>query len=261
MSKLSHLLSGLSELFKFDNPVALFVNRLFFRKQGLTVYRCKGMDILIDHDGGDQHGTRACLTGDMYSRYFKWLPRDRPLRVLDLGANGGGLALSLAAEGFKLGQLACVEMNPNTFLRLHFNIHRNLGFSGIRLLNAAAYKEDGEIVVSLGKGSTADSIYGGGSSGHSATLPTKTLNTIIDESLGSGDIDLCKIDIEGAEYDLFQGPCDQLAQAKLLVIEIHPHATHTPESLVSRIKQLGFNELQESCTTDGTCAVHVFQRN
>ena len=90
-----HKFQGLAELLYFDNWPLLILHRAFFRSNPLTVYRKNGRDFLIDYEGGDHFGTRACIATDMYRRYFSVLPQ-KPLRVLDIGANGGGFSLSLA---------------------------------------------------------------------------------------------------------------------------------------------------------------------
>ena len=63
-------LIGLYQLMKFDNSFELLLNRTFFRKYGLNVYRMKGMQIIIDHEGGDENGTRAALVTDMYKKHL-----------------------------------------------------------------------------------------------------------------------------------------------------------------------------------------------
>src|SRR5262249_11392093 len=103
---------GIRAIFMFDNWPVLLLERLFNRKAGLLIYRTKGMEILMDHLGGDCNGTRACLTTDMYSRYLPHLALHPPIRVLDLGANGGGFLLMLRAAKVEVAQAVCVEMNP-----------------------------------------------------------------------------------------------------------------------------------------------------
>ena len=74
---------------KFDNSLELILNRTFFRKFGVNIYRMKGMQIIIDHEGGDENGTRAALVTDMYKKHLNKLSPEKPINVLDLGANGG----------------------------------------------------------------------------------------------------------------------------------------------------------------------------
>ena len=159
VTRIGNFLRGFGDLLKFDNRLQLLVNRLLFRNSTLVVYRLQQNEILIDHGGDDQNGTRACLVSDMYSRYFHLLPKENALNVLDLGANGGGLPLSMHCHGIRFARLGCVEMNPATFGRLHFNISRNIPALSTSLINAAVCESDGKMTVNLGReGQTKASI-------------------------------------------------------------------------------------------------------
>jgi hypothetical protein len=61
---------GLRAILAFDNWPAVLFARLFDRGTGFVVYRKRGFDILIDHGGGDENGTRSCIATDMYRRYL-----------------------------------------------------------------------------------------------------------------------------------------------------------------------------------------------
>ena len=56
-----HSFRGLEAVFAFDNWPMLLAGRLFDRKTGFVAYRKKGFDILVDHRGGDQCGTRITV--------------------------------------------------------------------------------------------------------------------------------------------------------------------------------------------------------
>jgi FkbM family methyltransferase len=256
---IQNLLLGLRDLMPFDNGWQVLLNRSLFRREGLTVYRLGRLSILIDHEGGDQNGTRACLAGDMYSRYFHHLSKVGPLRVLDLGANGGGLPLALWHHGFALGEVACVEMNPATFTRLQFNLLANAQSTRVHLIHGAAFSTDGELTLNLGQGSTGDTLFAA-NEGSQVTIPTLTLDSLIGRSLGDGEIDLCKIDIESAEHDLLlEGPIGRLRQVRYLIIEIHPRVGRTRAALVAHILEQGFVEVSSIHETDGDCTVHLFR--
>lgn len=233
---------GFSELLAFDNWPLLVLHRLFFRRQPLVVYRKKGRDFLIDYAGGDHCGTRACLATDMYRRYFSALPQGKPLRVLDIGANGGGFPLSLALAGFDLERVVCIEMNPATFGRLRFNVESNFAPAAV-CLNAAVYSADGHLNAPLG---------GAGGSGYSlhhapdgtramVQIETFTFDTLAAKYFSDAPIDICKIDIEGAEYEvLLSGVAEHLSRCRHLIIEIHPHARHSRRELGEYLARQGF---------------------
>lgn len=240
----------------------LLVNRILFRNEQLVVYRFQQNDILIDHAGDDQNGTRACLVSDMYSRHFHLFPKGQLLNVFDLGANGGGFPLSMHCHGFRFSTLACVEMNPSTFGRLHFNVSRNIQAERVCLINAAVCQSNGKMTVQLGKGGTNESIHQKGIIlGRKATeIDARSFDSVVSECFGESVIDVCKMDIEGAEFDvIFSGAAEQLKKVRLLLIEIHPHATRSGNDLLSALATMGFQEqIGEQETNDG-CSVHVLK--
>src|ERR1019366_1738390 len=107
---------GLRAVLAFDNWPMLVLGRIFDRKTGFVVYRKKGIEMLIDHHGGDEAGTRMCIASGMYRKYLPLLELSGQVNLLELGV--------------------CVEMNPLTALRLAVNLNSNLGLSSAAI-NAA----------------------------------------------------------------------------------------------------------------------------
>ena len=62
------------------------------------------------------------------------------------------------STGYHFNQLVCVEMNPNTFNRLAYNIAVNF-HGNSKCLNIALTDHCGQIDLILGAGSTSDSIF------------------------------------------------------------------------------------------------------
>ncbi len=254
-------LRGLRAILTFDNWPALVLGRLFDRRTGLKVYRKDGMEILIDHLGGDCNGTRACLTTDMYSRYLPALAIRRPVRVLDLGANGGGFLLMLKLAGVEVARGVCVEMNPNVFERLEFNMARNLG-PAVAALNAAvcSLPLNSELLLKPSRGGTGEglSTQTADTGCPHVAVRTTTLAALFDRYFDGGPVDICKIDVEGAEYEIFDSsPDDLLRRIGFLVIEFH-NLSRTP-TVVERLRGLGFAEMTENQKTSGTTEVRLFR--
>jgi FkbM family methyltransferase len=242
--KIKRKLAGLRILFQFDNWPVLILGRLLDRRTGLVTYRKKDLEILIDHRGGDENGTRSCLTSDMYRKHLRHISANRPVRVLDLGANGGGFPLLLQLEAFDLDQVVCVEMNRSTFLRLLINLSTNLSGNVVGLNAAVCGMPVGsEIRLRASRGGTALSISADrtdpGAPG--VDVSTTTLAALCAEYFPDHDIDICKIDIEGAEYEVLDGSPDAvLRKFRNLIIEFHDPA-QTP-ACVGRFLTLGFED-------------------
>lgn len=252
-------LSGLRELFFFNNWPHLLATRLLWSGQPLVMYQLGKLEFIVDHAGGDQNGTRACLTSGMYDKALEGLSKTRPLNVLDLGANGGGFVLNLLAKGFSLGNTLCVEMNPHTFSRLHFNVMRNV--TGRKsALNAAAWSANETLSVSVGRGGTGDSVNAQDGA-ETVQIQARTLDSLIEEAFGDEEIDLCKIDIEGAEFEVLLGPqAGRLRQVKRLVMEIHPHSKYQAQDLLAHLAAQGFKATAELEKQDGGCVIYHGER-
>lgn len=246
VTKLSSKFAGLKAMMAFDNSLQLLVNRLFFRRTS-DIYMHKGTSFIVDYAGGDANGTRSCIVSDMYRQYFPALKLGKNISVLDIGANGGGFPLLLHALGFSFNRLVCVEMNPNTFCRLNYNIASNFPDNST-CLNMALSDKDSQIDLILGAGSTGDSIFQdhtkqGSSSGKVYNIKSITLDNLMHNQL-SGSVDLVKMDIEGAEYNVLLNPgCEGISRARYLIMEIHKHASISKDVLISRIESLGFEEI------------------
>ena len=229
---------------QFDNWPITLLQRLLFRKENLIVYRNGKLAFVVDVEGGDLPGTRECMTTDMYTRYFKQLPKNRPLSVLDLGANGGGFALSLLAGGFTFSNCVCMEMNPNTFTRLQFNLNYN-DRNHCRAVNAAVAGRNGFVEIRNTSGGTSESIYSQKLDGMADTLkvPLMTLDEVVDSNFEPHTlVDVCKMDIESAEYEVLESnTCQSLRRFRLLIIEIHN--SDKSLDLVERISAAGFHEI------------------
>jgi FkbM family methyltransferase len=251
-------LRGLRELWHFDNRWYLIVTRTFFPRQKLHAYTYRGQTFISDHEGGDANGAREVLTSRMYRRFLPLMDLHHPLNVLDLGANNGGFPLMLKACGLDLARVVSVELNPRTFIRLYFNLARNLPDSTIAL-NLAACGRPRELDVFLGTGATSDNIYraSDGDLVSRTTVQGVTVDALLDEFF-PGLLDICKIDIEGAEFEVFRsGTFRKLNRCRYIIIEIHEQGGK-PLEVISALESIGFARLETLPGADPT--VHFFEQ-
>ena len=118
-------INGVREIWKFDNRFEILRKRLFGNQSSIN-YRIGDLDFTVDHDAGDANGAREVIATDMYRQFFPFLDLAGPLNVLDIGANNGGFGLLLKYEQIAIKKYVGVEFNPATFMRLKFNIERNI---------------------------------------------------------------------------------------------------------------------------------------
>ena len=250
-------INGFREIWKFDNRVWLTVSKTLFREK-LQVYRYKGHDILIDHAAGDANGARDVLTSQMYRRFLPKMRFEGPITILDLGASNGGFPLLLATSGIDLKKVVSVELNPRTYARLHFNLNRNLDCE-IVALNAALCGERRYLEVSLGNGSVSDNIYG-----QNPDLDCKiykieglTFDDLYNEYFCDEVVDICKIDVEGAEFEVFSHPTHiKLKNCRYLIMEIHEKGRRLASEILPEVERFGFVEQTPDAGADPT--VHFF---
>lgn len=251
-------LRGLREVWAFDNRMWLFVTKTLFRGQTLHVYRYKGLDILVDHAGGDSNGAREVLTSPMYSRFFEKMQLDGPLHILDLGASNGGFPLLLAASGYDLERVVSVEFNPRTFTRLHFNLTRNLKGDVIPL-NAALCGESRKLQVSVGTGGVSDSIYATseGEDVREYEIDGLSFDELFERYFADQIVDICKIDVEGAEFEVFESTAfKHLADCRYLIMEIHERSGRRADEIIPVVETAGFERQPNEADADQS--VHFF---
>jgi FkbM family methyltransferase len=262
MKSLEARLGGLRALWHFDNRWQLLCNRILFRRTGLTVYRLNGREMLVDHAAGDECGTRVCIVTRMYRRYLPLMSFSGPINVLDLGANGGGFGLMLVAGNVSVQKIVCVELNPQTCMRAQFNMARNIS-GETKVINAAVCGERRDFELWLGPGGTSNSIYQSGDSPAQGRSKVSVRGITLDD-IGRTEfpepevIHLCKMDIEGAEYEVLSSRTHGLLRrVRYLVIEVHPNPTHTLAEFFEKLAGVGFEEVP--CAEAGIKGVHLFK--
>ncbi len=239
---------GLKEIWHFDNRWQLILHRLFFQNTSLHVYRLGALEFLVDHLGGDAVGVRNTIVSRMYRDAIEKMQLPKPMSLIDIGANGGGVPMLLSHLGFQMCRIVCVEMNPNTFARLEFNLRNNFDCPLLPIQAAVCGKRK-EFRLRLGQGSTSDSLY---QSNNGINLPNRreyaiqgilfddVFRSLFDHNIDW--VDLAKVDIEGAEYEVFSNDGhDCIRRCRYLLMEIHPApAGVCRNDLLSRLDELKF---------------------
>lgn len=244
---------GLMSNLCFNNWPFILLQRIFNRHLPLLIFKKGRLTFIVDYSADDHNGIRYCLSADMYSRYYRHINPSQPLKILDLGANTGGFVLSLVDSGFDIAKAVSVEMNPHAFSRLRFNIDYN-ALPTIVPINAAATSSSGTVEIASIKGNTGQSIYHPATQ-NTVTVPTLTIDQVVAEHFpeaGSApDLDLIKIDVEGAEYEiLLSETCRSVRRFKHLLIEIHPHPDIPSTQLIQTLESFGFKNATDPNTRD-----------
>jgi len=157
---------------------------------------------------------------------------DPPATVIDLGANIGLVARYFAAA-WPGSRIFCVEAHPETFGLLA----RNTATCGrIRCLHAAAWSEEKDLSIECAdlNFESAHAVEAG------AGFPARGLPMDrLMELSGFERVDLLKVDIEGAETQLFSGPCEWLERVGAIAIEFHGNSREE-SGFDSKVQAFGF---------------------
>jgi len=154
---------------------------------------------------------------------------------VDVGANVGTYAMTLARHVGESGKVIAIEPHPVTQARLAFNRAAS-GFTQVLLVAAAAGPADGELSIETdGDNLGASHIVPGKSSGNAMRVPALRLRRILGDT-GVDRVDTLKIDVEGFEDRVLNG-----------------FFREAPPSLWPRavvIEHLSRNEWQDDCIAD-----------
>jgi FkbM family methyltransferase len=151
--------------------------------------------------------------------------------VLDVGANSGIFSLLSAMFAEKVISL---EPHPDNYRRLEKNVMKNC-VKNVLPLNKALWTERGAIDIHEGTHSAEHSIYS------KLGKPIKVSTTTIEELINDfGDIDLLKIDIEGAEFPIFENLSSPiLERINAVVGEVHLDYGDL-NTIIDKLKANGF---------------------
>lgn len=138
---------------------------------------------------------------------------------VDVGANLGDytlIASRLVGDG---GKVVSFEPDPSNYAWLTKSIARN-AFVNIEARQEALSDQDGEATLFLGDVSgwhTLKAVQRPSARGE-VTVKTRKLDNVLFDR-----IDLMKIDVEGAEFDVISGARESLARHRpVLIIDLHP---------------------------------------
>jgi FkbM family methyltransferase len=190
-----------------DRPSSPHEVRTLRRKGVLIHYRPGGSDV--------ENIVKKLLKRE--SEY--WLPPQfEPRSILDLGANIGIASIDFALR-YPQASIIAVEPVAANFQLLQKNISR---LQNIRALNVAVGKHDERAVLrGAGQSFRTQPVSARSKASRREETTVRDLNALLAE-LGITQIDLIKIDVEGAEYDVLTSlDPGLLRRVKWIVGELH----------------------------------------
>ncbi len=180
----------------------------------------------------DMNVLKLVCQQDEYSFLYPFLPGSV---VLDIGANIGDTAVIFTRKGAR--RVEAYEPHALMAELAVRNVRLNACEDKVRIYNAAVASRDGQL--SIVENAAAGSVGGPGLvtrvEGSQVMVQAVSITGIMDRMK---DVDVLKIDCEGAEFDIIPAlSVDQLRRFKAIGMEYH----REPSALVSRLKAAGFN--------------------
>lgn len=172
--------------------------------------------------------------------YDPHIPDFDPQTVVDVGAHIGMASLLFASRHPK-ARIIAVEPEPANFAALVRNVSP---YKNIVPVQAALWKNDGE--VRLGKSTAHPKGAFAITEDGEQRVRAITMDTLMKET-GVTTIDFLKVDVEGAEEEIFQN-CPWIRNVRIMAIELHdrvrPNCRSTVESAA-----IGFRSDQQGDVT------------
>jgi len=151
-----------------------------------------------------------------------------PATVLDLGSNIGASLMYFRLR-YPQARLIGFEPDPLVFARLERNMAQ---FGAVEIVNAAVAGTGGKLTFfRYPRHSWASSLMPlWGITSDQIAVPARTLDDVIDD-LGLDSVDLLKIDIEGAEWDVLPN-FRQIDKVRTVIGEVHRIGEDAPSDLL-----------------------------
>lgn len=168
-----------------------------------------------------------------------WLQREsaQARAIVDVGANIGYLSLVMHQAAPIEARIVAVEPSPFTLPLLLTNLHAHEA-DRIQVLAAALGRSWGQVSLNLSSHGGNDSVFG--LPDHVESL--RAVDVLMAPTTILGDVDLMKVDVEGAELDVLEG---LTALPLSLLVEWNPlaqeRAGHPLERLPKWLEERGYD--------------------
>lgn len=153
--------------------------------------------------------------------------------VIDAGAHAGLFSLKVASHA---SNVIALEPHPINSLLLRINLLRNRT-ENVVVVEKALWKSRGPVAMAEGNHSAAHMVVD--SDSDPGSIGTITLDDLVEST---GPVDLLKLDIEGAEFDVIAtARSDTLGKIGAIVAELHLHGQEgRATEMVEKLRSNGF---------------------
>jgi FkbM family methyltransferase len=160
--------------------------------------------------------------------HYRLSPTGATATVIDIGANNGLFSL-YAHLKLPAARIYAIEANPLTYQSLVGNIGANALQETVRPVNRAISATNGTVTFYCSSTSGWSSLFPtrGAEGGQAVSVQSMSLSSFC-AAQGIGEVDVLKIDVEGAEYDIILGdPQFFSVPVRELYLEVDQHPRDT----------------------------------
>lgn len=203
----------------FKNRLDYVLDVLKIHKKGFILYKLSsGLTIKARANSMDKIIILETNGMRVYTKHFGIAPTDT---VIDIGAQIGCFSL-LAARSATRGIVYAFEPEITNFNLLQENITINQ-LQNVRPFNLAITTDKGESTLAVSSKNTGGHsvVFKGNEWSGKEKIKTNSLENILDDN-GLDTVNFLKMDIEGAEYQIFYSLSDNsFAKIKKIALEFH----------------------------------------
>jgi FkbM family methyltransferase len=153
----------------------------------------------------------------LLNREYDFEPPKPPRTIIDAGANIGLTSVFLANR-FPSARIIAVEPDPGNFAVLQSNL---ASYRNVTAVLAALWGQTHPLrLVDAGTGNWGFQTREVGKEVLGGTVPGVTVDSLM-ERFGWGHVDLLKIDIEGAEKEVFAEAEKWIDRVGMIIVELH----------------------------------------
>jgi FkbM family methyltransferase len=203
-------------LFQLSKGLKIF-NELGKKKPELIIELSNATKIFLRNNYSDVAIFKQVFLEEQY--YLYNFPLKEANRIIDAGANIGLAAIYFSRQ-FPDAEIISIEPELNNFQQLQKNTSNN---SNIHCENAAIWGKDDLVEINNPDSLAASFMVSDKTvSINGASIPAITISSLL-AKYNWDSIDILKMDIEGAEKEVFENnnAGKWLAKTRLLIIELH----------------------------------------
>lgn len=220
-----------------------------------------GYTMTIPNADGARYAIYEIFSDDAYGIAELTRDLDPEAAVLDVGAQVGCFALAIA-EALPRAAVEVYEASPTSASYAERNVRDNGLADRVSVHSAALAGEDGEFsMIDNGDASVHNGLIAG--EGTEVTVPAVSFDHAVAQARSGGrSVQLVKMDVEGAEYDvILRSSPGSWAEVKAVALEYHPVPGHSLDELLGFLEPLGFAPYRQEDGTEPGLGMIWLRRN